>query len=191
MALSSGSPRAKTVQELEKVLIEESALHTAYRDLLDKEREELTKFDSEKVAATVESRQEVVDRLKVLQDRRIELTAELAGEYKDPTTQTSKKRGPQPAPLRLTEAIERFCDSKEKARLKPLIEGLKAGVAESRQDTKQANQLTTFALGIVNGLISNIRSATENVVQTYTQRGDKRQAFNPGSDRHKGVIKEA
>lgn len=192
MAQLPDREREKLIAELEKLLREEIALYGTYRDLLDKERTQLTKFDSEKVTLVVESRESVVNRIRELQVRRLQIACIISGTPTEDTATAKKRRGQgQTEPPRLSDAIERFCDKRQQARLMPLVAELKKGVEEARRGTQQANQLTSFALNIVNGLMTNIWSATENVVQTYTPNGAKRTSVNPSGDRNKNVRKQA
>jgi len=171
---------AALCRELEQLLNEECALNQLYRSVVREERDNFRKFQHEGVLRLCEQRGEIARRMGEIQERRVAIMYTVAGE-----TLPAKHFKPG----KLSELVAKHASPQQAAILLPLIRKLREEIQSTRRESLEFGQIATFTLALVNGLLSNIWSATQNVVKTYTARGQKNEAYHPQSSRQSSVIK--
>lgn len=183
--------------QLESLLSEECKQHEAHALLIAEERALTTNFKSEAVKEISAKREEIIEKIRTTLAQRSALVEQLfyLGSYRGKleesevrTLRALKLQRPLP---KLSEFVRNHFTASEQARLIPIVERLRAAVTASRQQTLQHNQITGFALTMVNGLLSKVFAASHNVLNTYGKAGQKLQRFNPALSRHQDVIEKA
>lgn len=169
MSLPTGLVRA-----LEKILREQTKLYRQYVDLLERERAAVVDLKAIEVAELSNKRKNLTRRLGELEVKRNQLVSEHA------VLQSG----------RLSEIVSEHCNREQQARLLPLIETLKGLVHHARQEGGEFQQVVQHSLTMVNGALSIIWSATQNVVQGYGRNGAMTQAYQPAQG-FVGAIKRA
>jgi|GEM_PF-2268278 len=183
-------PRTTTIaRELEKLLLEECMLYAKHSEVVNDEYQNVIKFNADQVQSDTGKREEMLSRLAELQKRRIVLMEQLHFGVTTSGESAPRRRARGELP-RLSDLVTKHLDANERAKIDPLILQLKSAVLDSRRSTLQFSQLTGFALNMVNGLLSTVWSAAENVVQSYGPRGRTKQSYNPTASRRQNVIKE-
>ena len=162
MKLTSGDSRA-----LEKLLNAEIALCDEYLKVLAREYAAVVKLDTVAVEQLGEKRGAVVDQLARVRDDRCLIIERLTG---DPTS-------------RVSEVVTVLAYPADKKRLNPLIERLKGHLAAVEKETREFTQVLNYSLGLVNGEISLLWSATQPVTRGYNAFGTMTEGVQPGPTR--------
>jgi hypothetical protein len=165
----------KLTIELERALRAEIELYKRYIKALKIEREAFRKFDADKISELTSKRAELVERLATANQKRLDLMG----------------RFPDNNKTRLTDMVKLFCHPKDQVVLIPLLDELKMQIALSRKEGYEMSSLSSFAQKVVNGTLSIIWSATQNVVASYTRKGTKEVKYNPNGGRDRSVLKQA
>lgn len=175
MAQGKAERNPRFVRELAQALELESALHSAYLEIIEREKAALTKFKAEEVSVLTEQRLQITERIRDAKDRRFAIL--------DAVPEGRKEK--------LSVLVTRYLHPDDAAKLLPLVGKLKDAVAAAKQKSLEFNQIAGFSLGIVNGSLSILSSATQNVVRSYNPMGVMRESYNPASSRSAGVLKSA
>lgn len=173
MGVSKNERNPKFVKDLSQVLELECALYAAYLEVIEREKIAVTKFNADQVAEFTEQRLEITERIRDAKDRRFAVLDAL----------------PEGRKEKLSVLIGRCLHADDARKLTPLVGRLKDAVAAARQKSMEFNQIANFSLGIVNGSISILSSATQNVVRSYNPMGLLRESYNPAAGRSTGVLK--
>ena len=163
------------VNELERVLKRECAVYERYLQLLEEERAWVTKFNLEKINVLNSRRNDLVAEMKELEERRLALMS----------------RFPEYENRKLSDLIKLHCHPADAKRLLPLAAALKELVRRVQRFGGEFNQVVNFSLNMVNSSISLIWSATQNVFECYTARGQRRELFHPAHSRLATVLRSA
>jgi hypothetical protein len=155
------------VKTLEKFLVDEVALCDEYVKIIQQEQAAVVKLESEKVTILGEQRGAVVDKLTRIREDRALLVERITG---DEFT-------------RVTDMVNQGCGPQDKKRLLALIHKVKARLVIVDKCTKEFNQILNFSLGLVNGEISLLWSATQPVSRTYNAYGGMKEGVQPGPAR--------
>ena len=152
------------IKALEKFLAEEVVLCDEYLKILTQEQSAVVKLDSATVTVLGEKRSEIVERLTRLREDRALLVERVTG---DEFT-------------RVSDLIAQGCGPADKKRLLALAQKVKARLAIVDKQTREFSQIVNFSLGLVNGEISLLWSATQPVSRTYNARGGLSEGVKPG-----------
>jgi hypothetical protein len=152
------------VKTLEKFLVDEASLCDEYLNIIKEEQAAVVKLESETVTLFGEKRGVVVDKLTHLREERALLVERVTG---DEFT-------------RVTDMVNEGCASSDKKRLLTLANKVRARLAIVDKSTKEFNQILNFSLGLVNGEISLLWSATQPVSRTYNAYGGMSEGVQPG-----------
>ena len=163
------------IKAVENFLHEEIALCDEYMKIVTQEQAAVLKLDSESVAKFSEQRAIVVEKLTQLRDNRALLVERLTG---DEFT-------------RVSAMIAQGCGPSDKKRLLALTDKVKLKLAQLEQKTREFNQIVNFSLGLVNGEISLLWSATQPVSRSYNAFGTLTEGVQPGPIRAGSLLGEA
>jgi hypothetical protein len=152
------------VKTLEKFLVDEVSLCDEYLKIIKDEQAAVVKLESETVTLLGEKRGVVVDNLTRLREERALLVERITG---DEFT-------------RVTDMINQGCAPGDKKRLLALTNKVKGRLMVVDKCTKEFNQILNFSLGLVNGEISLLWSATQPVSRTYNAYGGMSEGVQPG-----------
>ena len=152
------------VKTLEKFLVDEVSLCDEYLNIIKEEQAAVVKLESETVTLLGEKRGVVVDKLTRLREERALLVERVTG---DEFT-------------RVTDMVNQGCTPSDKKRLLTLANKVRARLAIVDKSTKEFNQILNFSLGLVNGEISLLWSATQPVSRTYNAHGGMSEGVQPG-----------
>jgi hypothetical protein len=152
------------VKALEKFLVDEISLCDEYLKIIKEEQAAVVKLDAEKVTLLGEARSFVVDKLTRLREDRALLVERVTG---DEFT-------------RITHVINQGCGPSDKKRLIALTQKVKARLVAFDKYTKEFNQVLNFSLGLVNGEMSLLWSATQPISRTYNAHGGLTEGVQPG-----------
>ena len=167
------SPRA--VKTLERILEQELACYSEYLALLAEEQVSVVKLKAEQVAILSERRADVANRISALRDERLELVSSVSA---------CEER-------RLSDIIRTSCTPIDAKRLEKLIAQIKAVIKVVESKSREFNQVLNFSLGLVNGEISLLWSASQSVTRVYNAFGSVSEASQPSAPRAGSLLGEA
>ena len=160
---------------LEKILSKECQLYEQYLSVLAQERDLITKIAAEQVMALSEKRGELTDAMTEAKNERIEFVKALGLEEKTP----------------ISKVVAEHCTAADKRKLTLLVNKLKNLVKTVRAQAKEFSQLLHFSLGMVDGSLSIIWAATQNVTKSYGADAMVKQSYTPKHSRKDLLLKEA
>jgi hypothetical protein len=166
---------SKTVKKLERILAEECALYREYLAVLTKERECVLALRASEVTALCGRRTELVEQLADLRDERTDAVESVFPE-------DSRK---------LSEIIESECTPADKKKLLTLISTIKTSVALVEEKSREFNHVLNFTLGLVNGELSLLWSASQSVTRVYDSFGSLHEAAQPTAPRAGSLLGQA
>jgi hypothetical protein len=166
-------PRA--VKTLERLLEQELASYSEYIALLTQEQVSVVGLKAEQVSALSQRRAEVVQRIGELRDQRLALVAEVSGDEEQ----------------RLSDLIRVACQPGDAQKLEKLVTQIKAILAVVESKSREFNQVLNFSLGLVNGEISLLWSASQSVTRVYNAFGAVSEAVQPKAPRAGSLLGEA
>jgi hypothetical protein len=152
------------VKTLEKFLVDEISLCDEYLKIIQQEQAAVVKLDAEKVSLLGEKRGAVVEKLTLIREDRALLVERITGDEF----------------MRVTDMVNQGCAPSDRKRLLALTHKVKAHLAVVDKHTKELNQILNFSLGLVNGEISLLWSATQPVSRTYNAHGGMTEGVQPG-----------
>lgn len=161
-------------RELERLLKAECAIYREYSELMTKERQAVISFKMAEVEAITARRVSLSTAMGEAHHQRLTLLKQL----------------PEGDCEKLTTVIARQFSGADQKRLMSLAEELRSAIRASQANGLQFGQIVTYALNLVNGSISLLWSATQNVFKAYGKKGQIKESYHP-SDRSQGVIKRA
>lgn len=167
--------KSRLIIDLEHSLRAELALQEEYASVLQEEREHITHFQAGKVEELSARRETLSEQMRVAAEHRVELMSMF----------------PAHDGKRLTDLIREHCHPEDRRVLLPLAEKLKTAVLTTKRLGQEFKQLANFSLNLVNGVMSIIWSATQNVTRSYTPQGTVKEAFHAQGSRLAGVLKQA
>jgi hypothetical protein len=152
------------IKALEKFLVDEATLCDEYLKIIQQEQAAVIKLDSPTVTLLGERRGVIVEKLSLLREDRALLIERLTG---DEFT-------------RVSDVVTHGCSPADKKRLLALAQKVKGRLALLDKHTKEFNQILNFSLGLVNGEMSLLWSATQPVSRTYNAHGSFTEGVQPG-----------
>jgi flagellar biosynthesis/type III secretory pathway chaperone len=166
---------SKIVKQLERKLEQELALYNEYLSILAQEQNFVVSLKADKVASLSQRRGEIIEQLEALRDNRTSMIDEIAG-----------REG-----VKLSEFIEESCIPADRKKLLALVGKIKAALQEVENSSREFNQILNFSLGLVNGEISLLWSASQSVSRVYNSFGAVHEAVQPGAPRAGSLLGEA
>jgi hypothetical protein len=165
----------RVVKRLERILEEELALYVEYLAVLAQEQACVMALKADKVSTLSARRGEIMSRLSDLRDERTILIEEQGdGE-----------------PRRLSEVVEQGCSPADRKKLLGLISKIKDSLSMVEERSKEFSQLLGFTLGLVNGEISLLWSASQPVTRVYDAFGSLHEARQPAAPRAGSLLGQA
>ena len=165
-----------SAEKLKRILTAEIEAQKTYAELLETEADVLRKFDPQKVEELTAQREIVAERMRGLRDERMLLVKELTGDER----------------TNLEKVISNKFSGRDKRELDNLRKRFKAIALKARKKGFEATGVVNFALNLVNGTMSLIYSATQNIVKSYSRHGAVKESTSPPAGlRHSGISKEA
>lgn len=166
-------PRA--VKTLERILEQELACYTEYLALLAEEQASVVRLKAEQVTALCDRRALVIERIGELRAEREVIVRTVSDD----------------AEQRLSDTIRSVCTPTEVKRLDKIITQIKAILKVVESKSREFNQVLNFSLGLVNGEISLLWSASQSVARVYDAFGGVREAAQPSAPRAGSLLGEA
>jgi|GEM_PF-1522030 len=163
------------LRTLQNIIEQEIAQYTLYLQLLGQEYAAVTTLQSEVVTQLSEKRAAVMEQVSRLKNQRIEIVSRCSdGEV-----------------IRLTELADRIAAPSDKKRLATLVKKLKDVVSMVEVKNKEFNLLLNFSLGLVNGEISLLWSASQTVSRVYNSFGSMTEGAQPAPPRSGSLLGQA
>jgi hypothetical protein len=165
----------RILKDIEIIIQDECKIIGEYLSLLSAEQEHVIKLKSDQVASFADRRAAMTDTLAKLRAMRDDLVRQING-----NTRTT-----------LTELITTQGSAFDKKRFLPLIEKLKKRLAAFENKNQEFSQVIDFTLGLVNGSLSILWSATQTVTRCYNAFGAITESFQPTSPRGGSLLGRA
>jgi hypothetical protein len=162
---------------LEKILNSEIAVYEQYGLLLQKEQELIVSYKTDQIPNVTRQREALLKEASNLEKERLLFLREIFGDVVERS--------------RLMTLIEENCSSQQIQRLRPKVFDLSSAARSAQTRSEEFNRVTRFSLDVVNGALSIIRSATQNVVKSYNTKGSLRESFNPVRSRIDNALTKA
>ena len=166
---------AETIKAIEKLLAAELSEYDQYLLLLKQEQEAVVKLDSDQVVMLGAKRGEIVDRLSQIKDERSKTIASAI--VNDA--------------YRASEVIQQGCTAGDRKRLMALVEKIRVKIKDVEAKSREFNQVLGFSLGLVNGELSLLWSASQPVTRVYNAFGSISQGVQPTPPRNGSLLGEA
>lgn len=166
--MSNIAHNPKFVAALREVIEQEIALQRKYQTALKESEIAVTTLDIEVVTNADLVRSDLGAKMAQAAEKRKELIEEFE----------EKK---------LTEVINNHCLEIDKQRLLPLALELRTLAEETQRATRMYNQILDFGGRMINGTLSILTSANQNITRAYSRRGNTVEEVR----NMKGDIKEA
>ncbi len=165
----------KVLKALETALDEELRQYHDYLQILDQEQERVVTLKTDELVEFSATRSRIIDRLSQLRDIRVAIVTSVVGN--DST--------------KLSEFVEGLPASADKNRLSTYVEKIKNAVAAVDTKTKEFTQVLNYSLGLVNGEISLLWSASQTVSRVYNAFGSVIEGAQPAPQRVGSLLGEA
>lgn len=163
------------IKTLEKLLAEELAQCDKYLDIVRQEQEAVVKLQADEVSGLSVQRVYVIDALSALRSDRTKLVALLAG-----------NEG-----TKASELVEKVCGPTDKKRLLAIIQKIKLRIKQIETTSREFGKVVNFSLGLVNGSMSVLWSATQPVSKVYNSFGAMKQGVQPSAPRSGSLLGQA
>ncbi len=158
---------AGVVRSLEKILSEELAQCDLYLGLLFEEQKSVVALKPDQVTELGTKREAAVETLSKLRDQRVRLIAAVTGNES----------------VKVSDLVQNHFSPSDKKRLLPLLQKLKQRIAHVEEKSREFNQVLNFSLGLVNGSMSILWSATQSVTKSYNAFGTVTESIQPTAPR--------
>ena len=162
-------------RSLEKILEEEISLYVEYVGILTQEQSCVVTLRADEVSVLSHRRAQVVARLETLQEARSAFVEQVSGREA----------------MRLTDFVEQACALVDKKRVMTLVRKMKDVLQAVEEKSREFTQVLNFSLGLVNGEISLLWSASQPVTRVYNAFGSVQEAVQPGAPRVGSLLGEA
>ena len=163
------------VKTLGRILEQELACYTEYLALLAQEQMGVVGLKAELVSAISQKRADTVARISSLREQRQSIVSELSEDEE----------------RRLSDIIHAACTPSDAKRLDKLISQIKAILKVVESKSREFNQILNFSLGLVNGEISLLWSASQSVARVYNAFGAVNEAAQRSAPRAGSLLGEA
>jgi len=163
---------AGAVKQLEKVLEQELSCYSEYLALLAEEQTSVVGLKPDRVTELSQRRSEVVSLISDLRDQRLQIVTELSGNQE----------------TRISDFIRSACAPADAKKLDKIVTQIKAILAVVESKSREFSQVLNFSLGLVNGEISLLWSASQPVTRVYNAFGSVTEATQPGAPRSGSLL---
>lgn len=160
--------------KLEKLLLQEIRIYEGYNALTALERKVITPFIADKVIDASNRRDQFVSEMNRLHIQRQEMLF-LIFDVKD---------------RKLSDLIELNLKGADLKKFRQIAAKLKLVASNSMKDTRELGSIVKFGMGMVDGILSILWSATEHVTKSYTRMGGMKETTSPGGNRLSSVLKK-
>jgi len=165
----------RIVKKLERILEEEFASYVEYLAVLAQEQACVIALKADQVSILSARRAEIVNRLTALRDERTDIIHEQSdGESR-----------------KLSDVVEQHCVPSDRKKLLGLIAKIKDSLCLVEEKSKEFSQVLGFTLGLVNGEISLLWSASQPVTRVYDSFGSLQEARQPSAPRAGSLLGQA
>jgi len=165
----------KVLKTLETSLDEELTQYNDYLRILEQEQERVVTLKTDELVEFSARRSKIIDRLSQLRDIRVSIVSSLAG---DEST-------------KLSDFVDGLPASADKSRLAAYVTKIKTAVVAVDRKTKEFTQVLNYSLGLVNGEISLLWSASRTVSRVYNSFGSVVEGAQPAPQRVGSRLGEA
>ena len=165
----------RTIKTIERLLQDELALYGEYLAVMAEEQASVVSLKADLVTDLSNRRAIILDRIAESREQRVSLLEQLTG---DATT-------------RLSDFIEAACAPADKRRLADLVTRIRATSKTVETKSREFNQILNFSLGLVNGELSLLWSASRPVTRVYNAFGSIQEAVQPTEPRAGSLLGEA
>jgi hypothetical protein len=146
---------------LQRLLEQECSVHAEYISLLEKEQKAMTAFKADEVTQLAAKREKLAEQMQSIEEKRKEFM----------------KRFPDAENAKLSELIVKHCHPEDARKLSPLVSKLKKLITQSRGVGSELRQVANFSLNLIDGTLSIIWSATQNVTRAYSKKGVLKETY--------------
>lgn len=164
----------KIVYSLKKLLEQEIALYSKYLDLVIKERKLLKESKAVELNQFSQKRMTLTENMLSSQEYRLSIMREFT---------------PDSNQVKLRDWIKKSFSKASIQILLPLANDLHKKICQVRELERVHSTTLNFAIKMFSGLTTIIRSATTNIVKSYSRNGKVKESYNPQT-RNSGVLKE-
>jgi hypothetical protein len=165
----------RLIRQLGNLLEMECSLYEEFMALLKEQRRWLTKFNAEKFEALNVRRSEIHRKMQTAHAQRLILMQQF----------------PDSHGRKLRTLIKEHCTKSDSRMLLARAEKLRTLVLESREIGKESASVLSFGLNVINGGISLIWQATQNVNRSYSRSAKVEESYSPRNNRLDSVLKKA
>lgn len=157
----------RILKDLEKIINDECTAVDQYLNLLKAEQDHVVKLRGDEVSELSSRREILTDTLARLRSQRDDLVRILNKNTR----------------VTLTELITIQGGIADKKKFLPLIQKLKKRLQAFEDRNKEFSEVVNFSLGLVNGSLSILWSATQTVSRCYNAFGAITESFQPTAPR--------
>lgn len=157
----------RILKDLEKIINEECTAVDQYLSLLKAEQDHVIKLRGDEVSELAARREILTETLARLRCQRDDLVRIL--------NKNSR--------VTLSELISTQGTPADKKKFLPLIQKLKTRLKAFEDRNKEFSEVVNFSLGLVNGSLSILWSATQTVSRCYNAFGAIKESFQPTAPR--------
>ncbi len=165
----------KLLRNLEIILENELALYKAYLSLLEREQASVIRLKADEVTDFATKRGQVVDGLSALREQRSAALAALTGSEA----------------TRVSDFVATISTLADRKRLTALVTSIKDTIALVDARSREFSHVLNFSLGLVNGEISILWSASQTVSRVYNSFGSMTEGAQPVAPRAGSLLGEA
>lgn len=163
------------VQLLEQIIRKELHLLERYKNVITEESGYITKFNTDAITRITAEKRELLSALGSCQEQRLQYMRQF----------------PEGDALNLRQLVKQQFTPTDIRRVLPLAKELRLRVEDVQRSGRQHNQLLQFSLRMVHGLLSILRSASLNVVQSYTRKGSLHESYHPSQSNRRNSNRRA
>ena len=173
--MTSSSAASRDIAfKLKKLIEKELLIYDSYLEVLIRQRQTVSQFQLDKFEQNNKKLLHYSEQLEKAHLERQALQHSI-------TEEKSKK---------LTEFIQETFQGREQAELMRMALLLKEKVETSQRESKEFQMISNFALNLVNGSISLLWQATQNVTRCYSPKGDVTESYSPNKSREETTLKK-
>lgn len=166
---------ARGTRSLETILQDEISLYVEYVGILTQEQSCVVTLRAGDVSDLSHRRSQIIAKLEILKEKRDSIVERVSGREA----------------MRLTEFVEQACTPVDKKRVLLLVQKIKDLLKLVEDKSKEFSQVLNYSLGLVNGEISLLWSASQSVTRVYNAFGAVQEAVQPSAPRTGSLLGEA
>jgi len=171
---SSAQLPKDTGQKLKRLIEKELLIYDSYLEVLIRQRETVPQFNLELFEKNNKKLLHYSEQLEKAHNDRQKLLKSIPGGEGQ----------------RLSDFVEQHFVGREQSELMAMVKELRSKVETSQNESKEFQMISNFALNLVNGSISLLWQATQNVTRCYSPKGDVTESFAPTKNRDETTLKK-